>query len=281
MNKPSDIVLIKASGKKVPFNIDKFRNSLENTGASADTIDEVSNYILEEISGITTTRQLYKKAYSYLKKSSSVTASRYSLKKAILDFGPSGYPFEKFVAELLNYQGYKTQVGVIVDGHCVQHEIDVVAVKENKQIMVECKFHIDQSRKTDVKTPLYIHSRFRDIEKRRRKSVESTPKFSEGWIVTNTRFSEDASQYGNCAGLKLISWDYPKKGSLKQRISVSGLHPVTCLSTLTQREKEKLLEMGVVLCKQLHEHPEWAERLHLSTTRFNKVMKEAEKINQL
>jgi hypothetical protein len=46
--------------------------------------------------------------------------------------------------------------------------------------------------------------------------------FKECWIATNTRFSKDAVTYGNCAGLKLFSWDYPLKGGLKELVSLSG-----------------------------------------------------------
>lgn len=161
----STLNITKASGQQVPFDIKKFQRSLENSGAGHEVIQQVSQYILSEIDDSITTKQLYKKAYAYLRKISGSVASRYSLKKAILDLGPSGYPFEKFVGELLKYQGYQVEVGRVVRGFCVNHEIDVIASKDDKRIMVECKFHSDQSRKTDVKIPLYIHSRFQDIQK--------------------------------------------------------------------------------------------------------------------
>ena len=42
-------------------------------------------------------------------------------------FGPTGFPFEKLTAEILESMGYSTRTGVIVPGHCVKHEIDVIA----------------------------------------------------------------------------------------------------------------------------------------------------------
>jgi len=100
--------------------------------------------------------------------------------------------------------------------------------------MVECKFHNRQGYKCDVKIPLYIKSRFEDVKKEWEKRKDHESKFHEGWVVTNTRFTEDAIQYGKCSGLKLIGWDYPQQGSIRDRINLSGLHPVTCLTSLTK-----------------------------------------------
>lgn len=61
-----------------------------------------------------------------------------------MELGPSGFPFEKFISEILKFQGFAVQVGVIVEGHCVKHEIDVVAEKGEEHFMIECKFHNTQ-----------------------------------------------------------------------------------------------------------------------------------------
>ncbi|MGS0527278.1 hypothetical protein ACU8V7_21050 [Zobellia nedashkovskayae] len=44
--------------------------------------------------------------------------------------GPTGFPFERFIGALLTYSGYETKVGIVMDGICVTHEIDVVAEKK-------------------------------------------------------------------------------------------------------------------------------------------------------
>ncbi len=268
-------LITKASGQKVPFHNQKLRDSLERAGASDLSIDmilrEVKNSLYDGISS----KVIYKKAFALLRKMSKPAAARYSLKKSIQDLGPSGYPFEKYVSEILKYQGYETQVGVLVQGHCVQHEVDVVASKNNKQLMVECKFHSDDGRKCDVKVPLYIHSRFLDVEKAWRAIPGNEFKTFQGWVVTNTRFSEDAVQYGLCAGLHLVGWDFPKQGSLKERIDLSGLHPVTCLTTLTKKEKQKLLDKMIVLCKEICYDEKALHGIGLNPARLKKVMLEA------
>ncbi|MBN2172604.1 MAG: restriction endonuclease [Bacteroidales bacterium] len=266
----------KRSGEKVPFNTDKLKLSLERSGAGdADIlkiVEAVQNRLFDGIS----THKVYQLAYSLLRKRSNSAAGKYRLKKAIFDLGPTGYPFERFIGELLKYQGYEVKVGQMVKGHCVDHEVDVVAEKENKKFMIECKFHQDPGRKSDVKVSLYIHSRFMDIERQWKKQADEKTHFHQGWIVTNTRFTEDAVRYGKCAGLQLISWDYPEQGSLKQRIDISRLHPVTALSSLSKNEKQQILDMDIVLCRNLNEGHLLKARIRQN--RFKTIMQEVKEL---
>ena len=129
-------------------------------------------------------------------------AGKYRLKNAIMELGPTGYPFEHFVGAILRTQGYKVKVGVLIDGKCVQHEVDVVAEKDNKIIVVECKFHRSAGKKSDVKIPLYIRSRFNDIYDKWSADGTLGDKEYEGWLVTNTHFTTDAEKYGKCKWTK-------------------------------------------------------------------------------
>ena len=197
-----------------------------------------------------------------------------------MELGPSGYPFEKYVAEILNRQGYKTKVGQIVQGHCVTHEVDVIAEKENDFIMIECKYHNLRGVFCDVKIPLYIQSRFKDLEKQWLTLHTNRSKNHKGWLITNTRFSSDAIQYGTCVDLKLIGWDYPIKGSLKDQIDSLGLYPITCLTTLTKIEKQRLLDKKIVLCSEVLQNEKLLENNGVKPSRINAVLKEAQKLCQ-
>ncbi len=270
----SDIYIIKASGEQEVFDIQKLKTSLRKAGASEELSNEISFQIEGGIKDGMSTREIYKNAFNQLRKHGRPLAARYKLKQAILELGPTGFPFEKFVGELLHHQGFSTNVGVIVEGHCVQHEVDVVAEKGNQHFMVECKFHSDQRRKCDVKIPLYIQSRFIDVERFWLGKLGHKNKFHKGWIFTNTRFTSDATQYSECMGLMLVSWDYPQGGSLKERVEASGLHPITCLTTLRKKEKQILLERGKVLCKALFENINILKELGLSEGRIQAVSDE-------
>ncbi len=251
MSSTQNINVIKASGDKVAFDENKLRKSLVNSGVSDDEISHILEYVDGLLYDGISTKEIYKKAYSLIKKSSKSNAARYKLKKAIFELGPSGFPFEILVGELLKLEGYEAEVGVIIEGHCIPHEVDVVATKGNKHYLVECKFHGDASRICNVKIPLYINSRFIDIQEKLKSTNDNQHLYHQGWIVTNTRFSDDAAKYGECMGLQLISWDSPRNGSLKNRIDKAGLHPITCLSNLTISEKQNLIDRKIIFCKSL------------------------------
>ncbi|MBP3193102.1 ATP cone domain-containing protein [Natronogracilivirga saccharolytica] len=279
MNSSPEIRITKASGELVPFSEKKLRQSLERAGAAEPQISAVVDDVRDQLYHGIGTGKIYRKAYDLLRKKSYANAARYKLKKAIMELGPSGYPFEQFVAAILEQQGFQTSVGKVIKGKCVTHEVDVVAQKNGKLIMAECKFHNRPGVKCDVKVPLYIDSRFRDVMNG---SFNGSYSDHEGWIVTNTRFTDDAISYGTCAGLVMLGWDYPKKSSLKKRIGLAGLHPLTCLSSLQQKEKAFLLEKGVVLCRRVRENEYLLRELGLSDTRIKKVISECDElVNEL
>ena len=195
-----------------------------------------------------------------------------------MELGPSGFPFEKLIGKILDQEGFQTKVNVIAQGNCVQHEIDVIAQKDNNHYMIECKYHSDQKRFCNVKVPLYIHSRFLDVEKQWKLLKEHETKLHKGGVYTNTRFTTDAIQYGNCVGLLLTSWDYPIGNGLKDRIDKSGLHPLTALTTLTKAEKTKLLDTGIVLCKELHENPYLLEQIEIPTSRHKNIIEDSQEL---
>lgn len=269
-----NINITKASGEKAPFNKEKLKQSLLRSSATNEQAEEIANEVIEMLVEGMSTRKIYKAAFRLLRNYSRPAAARYKLKRAIMELGPSGFPFEMFVAELLKYKGYQTKVGVIVQGHCVKHEIDVIAEKDEHHFMIECKFHNHQGYASDVKIPLYIQSRFLDVEKQWKQLDGHAEKFHQGWVVTNTRFSDDAAQYGRCMNMNLVGWDYPKHNGLKDWIDGSGLHPVTCLTSLTQKEKQQLLDKKIVLCKTMHHNNALLQSIGIKPPRLQKVMDE-------
>tara|TARA_R110002073_G_scaffold293194_1_gene458722 strand:- start:22805 stop:23644 length:840 start_codon:yes stop_codon:yes gene_type:complete len=272
------INIIKANGEKVLFQIEKLISSLEKSGADKMIIDQIVKDIERVLYDGMTTKKIYQMAFKILKRKSRVNASKYKLKKALMELGPSGFPFEKLVGKLLEQEGFKTEVGVIVKGNCVQHEIDVIAQKDNKHYMIECKYHSDQGRFCNVKIPLYIHSRFLDVEKQWVRQKGHETKLHKGGVYTNTRFTSDAIDYGKCVGLLLTSWNYPKEDGLKDRIDKSGLHPLTALTTLTKIEKTKLLDSGIVLCKELHEKPTLLTQIGVPKSRHKNILEDSQEL---
>lgn len=272
----SNLQVIKASGEKVQFSIDRVAESLKRSGANNKLINSTLESLKKELYDGITTKEIYTRAFSLLKKGNNTSASKYKLKTAIYELGPTGFPFEKFIAALLNHSGYKTETGKIYQGKCVTHEIDVEAKSDTKLILIECKFH-NAGKNSDVKIPLYIDSRIRDI-KNFRKNNNHKLELEEAWVVTNTRFTADAIQYGKCSNLKLLSWDYPKGQGLKDRIDRLGLYPITVSTLLSEREKNFLLSRDIVLCQDLINDKFYLDQLEVHNPRKKRILKEMEEI---
>jgi hypothetical protein len=274
----NNIDIIKSSGEKVKFSLDKLRSSLNRIGADKETIDQIIDNVRDELYQGISTKEIYNRAFTLLKKKKSYLASKYKLKKAIYELGPTGFPFEHFISAILQHSDYETKVGSFLQGKCVKHEIDVIAHKKNETTIIECKFHNEQGLKCNVKIPLYINSRYIDIKTHWDLNPRKETTLTKGWVVTNTRFTEDAIQYGNCCGLYLLSWDYPRDNGLKDRIDKLGLYPITVSTLLNKREKQFLLSRDIVLCKDLIGDLFFLDHLGISEIRKRKILNEMKQL---
>lgn len=274
------ISVIKANGEAEQFNEDKIRQSLLRSGATGDIIDSVIKNTVNKIYHNISTKKLYRIVFSELRKLNRSSAGKYNLKKAIMELGPTGFPFEKYVAEIFKADGYKTLTDKIVQGYCVEHEVDVIAENDKEQIMMECKFHSDPGTVCNIKHALYVSARFQDIERKIETGASKNAKLFKGWLVTNTRMTSEAERYAVCYGLGLMSWNFPKGKSLRERIDKTGLHPVTSITSLTRVEKNMLLKKMIVMCKNLCEAPSVLMEIGISEPRAKRIIEEAKNICQ-
>lgn len=272
------VYIKKSNGETELFSFEKLRNSLLSSGATTEMVENIVIRIQPEIYDGMSSNEIYKKAFALLKKHNRISASRYSLKRAILDLGPTGFPFERLIGALLKEKGFDTQVSVILNGECVTHEIDVLAEKDGNVYAIECKFHSDAKAASNVKVPLYINSRFLDIQKQWNINSNKKTHLKQGWLVTNTRFTEDALNYGKCVGLTMLSWDYPKNNGLKANIDTLALYPVTTLTTLNNKEKHQLIDKNVVLVKELVHAREILKDFGISEIRIKRVLTEVKQL---
>lgn len=272
------VYIKKSNGEIELFSFEKLKKSLQSADASEDMANVIVDQIQKDIYDGMSSNVIYKRAFALLKKQSEISASRYSLKRAIFDLGPTGFPFERLIGALLKERGYKTELSVILNGECVTHEIDVLAEKDGNVYAVECKFHQDARVSSNVQVPLYINSRFLDIQRQWNENAKNTAHLKQGWLVTNTRFTDDAINYGKCVGLTLLSWDYPKNNGLKANIDTYALYPITTLNSLTRKEKHALIEKDVILVKELMEATEQMESIGLLDPKIQKVRDEVIKL---
>lgn len=178
---------------------------------------------------------------------------------------------------MLKAQGFRTRVGVTIQGTCVEHEVDVIAEKNDERILVEAKFHNSPEIKSDVKVALYVAARFEDITKRLVRE-ESHERFTHAWLITNTSFTSQAIKYGACAGLALTGWNYPAGRTLQDIVQETQTHPLTCLTTLTSAHKTQLLNEGIVLCQDIVKDPAPLTRMGISKARIASIVREGEQV---
>ena len=279
------IFVKKSDGTDEEFDIMKLKESLVRSGAQPTIIDKINRTITEDLKcksarlgnkAVCDVTSIYKQAFSMLKKMSVSAAARYSLRRSIMEIGPTGFPFEEFVAELFKAQGFNTLTDQMVLGKCVPHEVDVVAWNKRKLLMAEVKYHNELAGKTDLKVALYVKARFDDLSQNKYQYTEDTParKLDEGWLVTNTKFTETAITYAECSNLKLLSWNYPQNENILDLIERYKLHPVTCLTSLTSADKKALIGRKIMLCKDLYERKDDMKQLGISPAKIFKAYSE-------
>ncbi len=268
------VLIRKESGDLEPFSRQKLVNSLVISGASEVDVKhilwDIENWIQDGIPS----RKIRDRAFILLRRRQLGLAARYRLKKAMMELGPTGYPFEILVGEVFRRQGYTVEVGQTLNGHCVTHEVDVVARKGNDLHFIECKYYQHTGKNANVQVPLYIRSRVDDLIRH----FKTLPAYEHvtfhGGIFTNTRFTTDAVSFGECTGLDLTSWDYPQGNGLKDLIDREKVFPITVLTKLQTAEKQRLLDQDIVLCRQLVDSPDVLTKLGIEGKKQQRIMDE-------
>lgn len=274
------IIITKATGEREAFDSNKLRQSLLRSKADPQIVDEIIERIGLELKDGMTTAEIYRNAFALLKEKHKKASVRYSLRNAVMDMGPTGFPFEKLIAEIWRAKGFESTTDYIAKGKCVEHEIDVAAWNQEKLIMIEAKFHNEFGIKSDLKTVLYVNSRWADLEGEIFDGVLGDRKLSEGWLITNTKFTEQAIKYAECRKMNLVGWNYPETGNLQDLIEENNMHPITSLKSIGPREERLLMEAGIVLCKQAKENQDIVRQVGIGGEQFVEMMQEIDLIQQ-
>jgi len=266
-----EMYVTKASGEKEEFDVEKVRRTCLRAGASKQLADKIAKEVEAKAYDGITTRKILHLALKLLEEEPEA-AMRYGLKRAIMALGPAGFPFEEFMAEVLQNYGYETKVGEIIKGKCVPHEIDITAEKEGVRYLVECKYHNAPGILTDLKVMMYTYARLLDLGK----------KFNQAWLICNTKCTSEARQFARCVGVKVTSWRYPKGGSLEEMVETKRLYPITILRSVTGPIRERLFQAKVMLARNLldHELEDLQRTTGLSKSVLNMLREEAGKIIQ-
>jgi len=98
------IEIIKNSGQTQYYDEKKLYSSLSKTHSSESIKLKILDEVRHRLKNGMTTKEIYQMAFKILKNKSRVNASRYKLKRAIMELGPSGFPFENFIGTILKHE---------------------------------------------------------------------------------------------------------------------------------------------------------------------------------
>jgi len=267
-----DLYITKANGERELFSENKLLESLKHTEIKSDQAERIVNQVKSRLYENIPTAQIHQLVETGLKAASLLSQVRYQLKQAIMTLGPTGYPFEVYIGELLKKYGYQTLVSQLVAGSCVTHEVDVLAQKDDRVYFGECKYHNQPGLRSDLKVVLYVVARGEDLLAKLKHEHPETKYAS--WVFTNTKFSADAVRYAECKGLRSTGWGYPKNSSLQMMIEKTHLYPVTVLKSINARQISRLLEQQIVTITQLLKTSQVKELLDLNSENFENLQRE-------
>lgn len=269
--------IIKADGTVEPWRGKKLEESLLRSGASESVASRIRETIETSLASSEESSEIYRRAFSMLRSQTRTAAARYSLRRALFEFGPTGHPFEDFVSELFKNEGWVVEARRLIPGKCVTHEVDVYASRGEEFLAAELKYHNDPGYKTDVKVALYVKARMDDIWAAADR-VEG-PRVDKGYLITNTKFTTQAVEYARCSGLNLLGWSYPRESSLYDRIIASGLYPITALTQLKKSEKRLLVDQGLVTTNLVREHRDKLREIAIPPERIGSIVAEIETLS--
>ncbi len=268
------MLVTKADKTTEEFKPNKLRTSLKKAGAKKREVEKIVAFIEESLTDGVHTQTIYRKAFEMLRSSEQPVAAKYSLRRALFGLGPTGFPFEDFLAKLFEMNGYTTRTRIEIRGKCALHEIDVAAYTPEHSFIAEAKFHSRPGIKSDLQVAMYSYARFLDLKSHPicKKDICGV---DELHIITNTKFTKAAIDYAKCVGIKLLSWNYPEDDTLQNKIEKTGVYPITALTKLSNSYKTTLLESGIILCKDILAKPQILRRNGIKQNKVDAILEEA------
>jgi hypothetical protein len=243
------LMITKSDGRLAPFNSEKVASSLKRTGVDNKTIRAVLEIVRPKIEKKMTTFDIHQLVLAELEKRKPWAAARYNLRDAIIKLGPAGYNFEKYVASVLDAYGYDATTPKELQGACIRHEVDVMAVKDGRTAFIEAKFRQDFRASIGIKDTMSTWARFLDLVDG--SNVGLCPHFDEAWLITNARFTDQSLKYGHCKNMVLIGWSHPTERSFAKMVDLDALYPVTVIKELKPDELERFAKADIMLCREI------------------------------
>lgn len=273
--------VINSSGEKELLSLQKIINSARRSGLSFNLAKQVANEVMDNAYEDIPTTKIYSLVKKALLRISPPSGMKYSLKEAIRKLGPSGYWFEKYIAEILKEYGYHVKINQMIKGRCTDFEVDVLLWKDDiKEFSFgECKYHNQPGSRVSISVILENFASFIDLKDGRLAKGFLEKNYNvKRTIITNTKFTSKAIDYANCYGISLLGWKYPREKGLEYYIDNKNLYPVTIFPSVNELVLTELYQRQILLAKQLLDKKIQKNIINspLSNVNIKKLIKEAE-----
>lgn len=241
----------KADGSTQPYDREKVLRTCYKLRLSKSEAEEVADEVEQKLFEGITTKRILDIIFEHAQRHKAHVAHMIDLREAISLMRPKP-DFEKFVAILLEHAGYKTVTNEILQGKCIDHEIDVIASKDSELMYVEVKHHVQFHTFTGLDTVLVVNSAFQDLLEGYLHHTQRY-NFTKPMLVLNTKVSEHARKYAACRGIGVIGWKIPERAGIEHYIDQKLLYPITILKNLDAELLNRLGDYGIYTLKQLVE----------------------------
>lgn len=247
------LFVINARGEKEPFSFKKAYQSTKRAGASSRTARRIAETIKKEAYPGIKTSEIFRKIKRILRRETPRAALKFNIKEGMRKLGPTGFPFEKYVGEILKDLGYKIKINQFLPAKCVRsYEIDFVAERGKTIYIGECKYRQNFRDIVHSQDALANYARFLDIsEGKRFKSAKYKNRKIRAMLITNTKFSGKSVAYCRCINTEILGWNYPKNRGLEYLIEKKKMYPVTILPALKKYIKRALVDEKMMLAKDV------------------------------
>ena len=245
------VYVTKANGNKQLFDKEKILQTCQKMGANREVAIQVAQEVEKNLYPGITTKQILQIIFTIMRKHKPAIKHLFDLKQGI-SLMESKPEFEVFVRVLLVHSGFQVKPNVILRGLCGEHEVDALVTKDGLTHLVEAKHHSNYHSLTGLDESRIARAIIEDVTDGFT-SGSTEIKIDRAMIVTNTRYSEHAVNYGRCRGILQVGWASPEGFGLRDIVEKHKLYPLSCLRGVSTETRLRLVEAGIVLIKQLLE----------------------------
>ena len=269
------VSITKANGDRQLYDPEKIIQTCLRMGATTEEAIRIEQQVAMMLYDGISTQKILKLIFILMRKSKPAVKHVLDLRRGI-SLMVSKPEFEMFVRVLLTHSGFQVNSNAVLRGLCGEHEVDAIAAKDGLTYLVEVKHHMNYHALTGLDESRIARAILEDVTEGHQKGVTGI-KIDRAMLVTNTRYSDHAIEYGQCRGILQVGWASPPNFGLRDSVQKYKLYPISCLRGVSLDTRLRLANAGIVLIKQLlQQDSTYLERkLGLSHERVVSIMESA------